>query len=227
MARARFRAPSPIFSAAELRRELAQSQRKELDAKIKRLREEVREASAAVRVESRKVRSDCLADLRLRVARLKNQIDETRAKLRELTSERRAAKPRSCSIEAGKVRAEKQSVLDTKRKALREEVSFREHEHRMRRATRERGEREEREVRQETDQEVIANIEAEDARLVPIFRRVRRGIKGSRDMTRTEAFWEWAQKHPEEIEAARAASVPSDEEFAAEMARAYGAEAPF
>lgn len=227
MARSRFKPPSSVFSAAELRRELAQSQRKELDAKIKRLRQEVKSASAAVRTESRKVRSDCLADLRLKVARLENQIDAARARLRELTSQRHATKPRSCSVEAGKVRAEKQGILDTKRKALREEVSFREHERRTRRTAKERGEREEREVRQETDQEVIDNIEAEDARLVPVFRRVRRGIKGSRDMTRTEAFWEWAQKHPEEIEAVRSASVPSDEDYAAEMARAYGAEAPF
>lgn len=230
MARPRFKKPSPVFSAVELRRELEQSQRRELDAKIKRLRGEVKKAREAVRTEARKTRSDCLADLRLRLARLKNQIADARAKLRDLASEKRAAKPKTCSIEAGRVRAEKQAALDAKRKDLREEVSFREHERRRRKAARARGATEEREVRQETDQEVVDNLEAEDATLVPIFRKMRRSIRGTRDMSRTEAFLEWASKHQEEIAAERTASVPSDVEFAREMAAAYGQpyeEAPF
>lgn len=230
MARPRFKKPSPLFSAVDLRRELEQSQRRELDEKIKRLRGQVIAARKAVREEAKKTRSDCLADLRLKLAELTNQIAEARTKLREATAEKRAAKPRSCSVRAGHVRAEKAAALEAKRKELRDEVSFREQQRLARRSALARGATREREIRQETDQEVIDNLEAEDATLVPIFRKMRRGIKGTRDISRTEAFLEWAQKHEEEIAAERAASVPSDEQFAREMAAAYGRpydEAPF
>lgn len=224
MARPRFKAPSPIFSAAELRAELRRDERRKLDAEIKAKRAAVKKVRRDLVIETRKVRSDCLADLRARLAELTREIAEAKAKLMSARAEKRSKKARSCSVAAGEKRAEKQAELAAAKKALREDLSLR----RAGRVGAQRGERAEREVRQESDKEVIANLEAEDPRLVPIFKRERRGIKGTRDISRTEAFLEWAQKHPEEIEAVRAASVPSDEEYAAEMARAYGQEeAPF
>lgn len=53
-----------------------------------------------------------------------------------------------------------------------------------------------RERRQEDDDAVRSNLPRE---LVPVFDRVRRHIKGDRHRTRTEAFLEWAEEHPEDV----------------------------
>ncbi len=218
MARPRFKPPSPVFSAADLRAEHRRDERRKLDADIKAKRVAVKKVRRDLVTETRKVRSDCLADLRARLAELTREIAEAKAKLTNARAEKRSKRVRSCSVAAGEKRREKQAELASAKKALREDLSLR----RAGRVGTQRGERVVREVRQESDKEVIANLEAEDPRLIPIFKRERRGIKGTRDHSRTEAFLEWAQKHPEEIEAVRAASVPSDDEYAAEMARAYG-----
>lgn len=49
---------------------------------------------------------------------------------------------------------------------------------------------------QESDDAVRSNLPRE---LRAVFDRVRRHIKGSRYRTRTEAFLEWAQEHPEDV----------------------------
>lgn len=49
---------------------------------------------------------------------------------------------------------------------------------------------------QESDDAVRSNLPRE---LLPVFERVRRAIKGTRHRTRTEAFLEWAQEHPEDV----------------------------
>jgi hypothetical protein len=49
---------------------------------------------------------------------------------------------------------------------------------------------------QENDDAVRSNLPRE---LVPVFDRVRRHIKGSKHRTRTEAFLEWAEEHPEDV----------------------------
>jgi uncharacterized FlaG/YvyC family protein len=52
------------------------------------------------------------------------------------------------------------------------------------------------ERRAESDDEVRSNIPAD---LASLFERVRRGIKGSARMTRTEAFLRYAEEHPDEV----------------------------
>lgn len=52
------------------------------------------------------------------------------------------------------------------------------------------------ERRQEDDDAVRSNLPRE---LVGVFNRVARAIKGSRHRSRTEAFLEWAQEHPEDV----------------------------
>lgn len=52
------------------------------------------------------------------------------------------------------------------------------------------------ERREESDDAVRSNLPRE---LVPVFNRVRSHIKGSRHRTRTEAFVEWAEEHPEDV----------------------------
>jgi hypothetical protein len=50
--------------------------------------------------------------------------------------------------------------------------------------------------RAETDDEVLANIPSE---LAPLFERVRRSIKGSGRMSRSEEFLRYAEAHPDEV----------------------------
>jgi hypothetical protein len=52
------------------------------------------------------------------------------------------------------------------------------------------------ERRQESDDAVRSNLPRE---LVPVFDRVKRHIQGNRRRTRTEAFLEWAEEHPEDV----------------------------
>lgn len=53
--------------------------------------------------------------------------------------------------------------------------------------------------RQESDEEVRGNIPSE---LIPLFNRVRRGIKGGPRMSRTDAFMQYVHDHPREQYAA-------------------------
>jgi hypothetical protein len=53
-----------------------------------------------------------------------------------------------------------------------------------------------RERREEDDDAVRSNLPRE---LVPVFERVRKHIKGDKRTTRTEAFLEWAESHPEDV----------------------------
>ena len=212
-----FKKPSSVFSAADLRRELRQSQKQELAAKIKKLRADVAKARGDLITETRKAKSKCLADLRAKIAGLTREIAEARAKLTGARAEKRHTKLRSCGIAAGRVRAEKKAELDAKRAQLSDEL-------RLKLAQRSIGEREGRErvgVRQESDQEVIDNIEAERPELVPVFKRHKRLFRSTEFRTRTEAFWEWLKENPEEIAAELARSLPADTEYAEEMARYY------
>jgi len=52
------------------------------------------------------------------------------------------------------------------------------------------------ERRGESDDEVRANISSE---LLPLFERVKRLIKASPRMSRTEAFLQYAEEHPDEV----------------------------
>jgi hypothetical protein len=219
--RPHFKAPSPVFSAADLRRELRQSQKRDLDAKIKGLHKRVAEARARLKVETRKTRSTCLADLRARIARLTREIAEAQEKLRSARAEKRGTKLRFCAIETGRVRGERQADLAAARKSLGEELSFRDQQRRAERSRVEREGRERAAVRQESDQEVIDNIEAERPELVPVFKRHKKLFRSTEFRTRTEAFWEWVKENPEEIASELARSAPSDTEYAEEMARYY------
>jgi chromosome segregation ATPase len=55
------------------------------------------------------------------------------------------------------------------------------------------------EKQSESDDEVRGNIPPELVALVAVFNRVRRSIKASERMSRTEAFLHYAEKHPDEV----------------------------
>ncbi len=61
------------------------------------------------------------------------------------------------------------------------------------------------EKRQESDEEVVRNLEVHHPELVPIFRSMARQIKGSPKMSRTEAMLHWAHDNPDELMGLRAA----------------------
>lgn len=62
-----------------------------------------------------------------------------------------------------------------------------------------------REAQAESDQEVERNLEAHHPELVPIFREMRRTIKATPRMTRTEVMLQWAHDNPGEVMARTAA----------------------
>lgn len=51
-------------------------------------------------------------------------------------------------------------------------------------------------VRRQSDDAVRANIPAE---LVRVFEKVKRGVRGSPHMSRTEAFLHWVEENPDEV----------------------------
>lgn len=61
------------------------------------------------------------------------------------------------------------------------------------------------EKRQESDEEVVRDLEVHHPELVPLFRSMARQIKGSPKMSRTEAMLHWAHDNPDEVMALRAA----------------------
>jgi hypothetical protein len=67
----------------------------------------------------------------------------------------------------------------------------------------------------ESDDEVRANIPPE---LLPVFEQVKRSIKGNAKKSRTEAFLEYVEENPDDVQNIIEAAIPSDDEFAAAYA---------
>jgi hypothetical protein len=189
---------------AELRRQLrdARAQRKE---SMKNAKERCRSERLAARERARALRIRGLAELR-EAARLERQnardacvVGKTEAKSKEGLERRRA-----------ELEAEQAYQAEMRRIEQANRTRRREHPH----ATHI-------ERRAESDDEVRSNI---PQNLVPLFERVKRGIKGSPRMSRTEAFLHYAEENPDEvfdvIEEGAAAMIRDLERQEAKAARA-------
>lgn len=136
------------------------------------------------------VRKRCL----LRIKRSTDRHAELVRRRRELLSQRAdqrfgaVAKRRHKALEDA-IRLER-LIRDRERKALKA------------RTTTTRTER-----KQESDDEVRRNL---DADAVPIFDRVASHVRGTQKMTRTESFLHWAHEHPDEIIRMRAEMADQD-----------------
>lgn len=123
--------------------------------------------------------------------------ERQRAERQQLTREHhaeRAAGRTACLT--GKERA-KEEGFGLERAAEQEYKEERTFQRQIRRAGKPPRERSTtRERSQEDDDAVRNNLPAE---LVPVFDRHRRSIKGSARRSRTEAFLEWAEEHPDDV----------------------------
>lgn len=164
-------------------------------AELARLREAIRDARARRRKALDRARRSCAA------ARAKVR-DKVRAFRSREFARINAEAARMRNVARAQCQARKFRIRNAGAKAIERRVAELAAEDRMqrrlqqasRRALQQRTTYKER--AQESDDAVKSNLPRE---LVPVFERVRRHIKGSRTRTRTEAFLEWAEEHPEDV----------------------------
>ncbi len=122
------------------------------------------------------------------------------AALREALRAERAAARRTCALRKDDARARLTDDIERARAELEAERKYQTDLRRIERgnhAARRGAPRTSRaERRSESDDEVRVNLPPE---LVPLFEKVRRGIKGSARVSRTEAFLQYAEEHPREV----------------------------
>jgi len=182
-----------------LRRELAQSLRQKDRERLRELREAIRVAKAEWRARRAEAVERCRAGRATLKARAKERRRQAREALRAAYKDDRERARLTCATTKATVRDQGLSDVQAARAKLEAE---RHYQLEMGLAERRHTERQKRhkltarEQRAESDDEVRANI---DDDLVPVFNQVRGAIKGSRRMSRTEAFYHWAEAHPDEL----------------------------
>lgn len=188
-----------------LEKERARALKAAARAKVRELRAGLKRARAERPHHVRAARTLCQQHRRLLVKRAKDRRARLVRELAEVTRQEREAARTRCT--EGKRRA-KESALSRVEKARHELTHERAYQADLRRI--EANNRAQRcalgpkkcaaERRSESDGEVIANLPPE---LAPLFERVKRRIKGSTRMSRTEAFLKYAEEHPREVIAAQ------------------------
>jgi len=178
-------------------RDLRKADRAELAAlraRIKALRKEKRDAIAQIRTGCR----GALSDLRAQRAALLRQAAELAARIRARRTRCGEYITATQAKALAKIEAAQAELHDRLRALATERVWTKPIMLRAvgRKAAREAQDAHGRERRSESDDAVLANI---DAALVPVFAKVKRAIKGTPRMTRTEAFLHWVHDHPAEV----------------------------
>ena len=175
---------------ARARRRLAERVRLAREAQkraVRRIRAWAKKEKKAISARAQAARARCLA----RVA------TATRRE-RELVRERRALMLASAKRKLGAVEVSRKRELE---RELAHQRLLKERERtRIKRSTA-------RERAQESDDAVRSNLEPE---MLPVWERVKRGIRGGPRRTRTEAFLEWVGEHPDEVLAIQAEHVEQD-----------------
>jgi hypothetical protein len=178
-----------------LARERALWLRQRARAELQRLREALRAARERRRRALTKARVSC----RVARERVRDQIRAYRsaefARINAEVREMRNAARNQCQARKHRIRSAGARALERHAAEFKAETQL---QRRLGRADR-LGKRKRNtaiERRQESDDAVRSNLPRE---LVPVFDRVRRHIHGSRYRTRTEAFLEWAEEHPEDV----------------------------
>lgn len=183
---------APSFGK-RLRKEIDKEHRAESRQRIRTFRGQATSARKRRQRELLDLRESCQG----RVAKIRAAREALVQKRRDVAAECRAAREQARSL----ARRDIEEALG----AIEEERSFQREIHRK--VLTQKPRRSRAEALSESDDEVRGNIAPE---LVPIFNRVRRDIKGSARRTRTEAFLEWVEAHPDEVSALEAESAESD-----------------
>jgi hypothetical protein len=168
--------------------------RRRTRARIAQLREAVRELRASGTQRVRAIHDECHAHQRA----LREESEALRARLRELVGARKATRG-TCKARKDAARSERAQDVARALEAL---ASERKNVRLLRVWARPatcsipaRVQAHER--RQESDCEVLSNLD--DADLRTVFQRISRSIRGSARRTRTEAFLEWVHDHSADV----------------------------
>jgi hypothetical protein len=183
----------------QLWREINRDHRRKAREKIASLREQLREARRRRKFALRDAKERCRAERIAAHERARTMRLRVLEQLREAMRAERAGARQTCTVRLGEARA----ITDDIARARAEFLAEKQYQADLRRI--ERGNRERRKEaprvtridrQAESDDEVRANIPAE---LVPLFERVKRGIKAAPRMSRTEAFLHYAEENPAEV----------------------------
>lgn len=196
-----------MLSAAQVKRqrkalwrEIAHEERKKARELLRELQDHLRGARAArkhalheaksiCKVGRQTIREQVKAHRLAAVARLRDEVHAMRQGARDACHQARTgARGLGSHIEQARAKllAEKQYRADLRR--IERHNQERRRELHPKRWAQERA--------SESDDEVRGNINQE---LVPLFEKIKRHIKGSDRMSRTEAFLHYAEEHPDEI----------------------------
>lgn len=183
----------------QLWREINRDHRRKAKEKIASLREQLRDARGRRKFALRNAKERCRAEriaARERARAMRLRVLE---ELREAMRAERAGARQSCTVRLGEARAIKDDIQRARAELLAEkqyqgDLRRIDLANRQRRKEAPRVTRIERQA--ESDDEVRGNISPE---LVSLFERVKRSIKASPRMSRTEAFLQYAEEHPDEV----------------------------
>lgn len=145
----------------------------------------------------------------------KDERQKRLARLRQMCERARARLQQSCAARRDLARAEARAKVATakrSRKQLQEDYREIKRFERQAEERRKAHKRKPIEAIRESDDEVRSNIDPE---LYPVWDKVKRSIKGTPNMSRTEAFLQYIHDAPDEVETIMDQAMPTDDEFAA------------
>lgn len=182
------------------RREAQRMIRQRDRARVRELRARVTGLRARRRAALVEVRHQCKAERERIRAEARALREETRRRLRETLQAMREAQRGTCSVTKARTRADLTGELVTAADELRTERERQEFEKNLDRSEKRRARAGVRssakERRQESDDSVRGNLPPE---LVPVFDKVKRQIRATSRMDRTEAFLQWAHDNPGDV----------------------------
>lgn len=146
----------------------------------------MKRVNAACKVSRERALASARERLRIETAKLRQEVKEAKQAERNRCLARRVKTSLGTRLAADKLREEARRIAD-------KESEVRAGKHL---ATRAKARSTARERSEESDDEVRSNL---DPGLIPIFDVVRRQIKGSPHISRTEAFLQWTEENPDEI----------------------------
>jgi len=194
------------FNKNRLRKEIAADQRRINRAKLAELRSAIAAAKARRRALAKGAVERCRVERKLVREKLKRKRTEVLAELRAEREREKTAARQRCSLRKRRGKFDVTLEIDKAGKAFKSESAFLKEMRRNEKSAKER----QRELRRassaerksESDDQVRDNLPSD---LVPVFDRVRRSIRATPRMSRTEAFLKWAEENPSEVVAVEAA----------------------
>jgi hypothetical protein len=188
----------PALDKRQLRREINREHRRKAKEKIASLRQQLGDARRRRKFALRDAKERCRAEriaARERARAMRLRVLE---ELREAMRAERAAARQACTVRLGEARAIKDDIGRARAELLAEK-QYQADLRRIERANLQRRKEAHGSTRierkSESDDEVRANLPAQ---LIPLFERVKRGIKASPRMTRTESFFRYVEENPHE-----------------------------